>query len=562
MADELVGPEPVLPARTRTVDRPSPAEVVADPVTPAGSAPGVDGVPSVDVAGTDVAEGEDTKKSGGFPSPLGVLLLVLLGVWLLTLVLPSGEYQLDEAGAPIAGSFEEVESPLSFRDSVEDLFFSPINGLYGNQNPETGHVGPFESGRLFGSASVFLFILAIGGFMTVVFKTGSLDLGISHLARRFSTRGPLLIIVLSVLFGVLGSVMSWSDETLGFYALMIPLMLALGYDRVVTVAVVTVAPFAGSIGATVNPFRIGTGSDAAGISMGDGLVLRLILLVLIMAAVIAYTLRYAKKVKDDPSLSLVGHDPEDAELVAQASSQDLRPLSGVDKSVIGILAFTFLLMIFSIIPWGAILNNTVADPVTHETLVEPFSWELGWWLPELTALFMVMAIVIGVVARLGEKETASAFIQGVMDFTGPAILVAIARGVSVLLTNSKTIDTVLNSMEGVVDGRSNVVFVILMCLVAAPLSFLVGSGSAGMALVMPILAPLGDFAGVERSLIVTIYNSIGGILLLILPTNALLMAGLGLARVGFDVYLKFVLPLVGILTGITVAVVVAAAAVS
>jgi len=533
------------------MDGRSAAEVVADPVTPAGSAPGVDGT-----------EGDGGKKKRGFPSPLGVLVLVLVGVWILTLVLPSGEYQLDESGAPIAGSFEEVDAPLSFGESVQDLLFSPINGLYGNQDPETGHVGPFESGRLFGSASVFLFILAIGGFMTVVFKTGSLDLGISHLARRFSTRGPLLIIVLSLLFGVLGSVMSWSDETLGFYALMIPLMLALGYDRVVTVAVVTVAPFAGSIGATVNPFRIGTASDAAGISMGDGLVLRVLLLVLVMAAGITYTLRYAKKVKDDPSLSLVGHDPEDAELAAQASSQELRPLSGTDKAVLGILGFTFVLMIFSIIPWGAILNNTVADEITHETLQEPFWWELGWWLPELTALFMVMAIVIGVVARLGEKETASAFIQGVMDFTGPAILVAIARGVSVLLTNSKTIDTVLNAMEGVVDDRSNVVFVILLCIVAAPLAFLVGSGSAGMALVMPIMAPLGDFAGVDRSLIVTIYNSVGGILLLILPTNALLMAGLGLARVGFNVYLKFVLPLVGILTAITVAVVVVAAAVS
>ncbi len=538
------------PARPRPAGR-SAAEVAADPVTPGGSIPGVDGT-----------EGEEGKKKRGFPSPLTVLLLVLLGVWVLTLVLPSGQYQLDDSGAPIAGSYEQVPSPLSFRDSVEDLAFSPLNGLYGIQDSETGHVGPFNRGTMFGSAQVFLFILAIGGFMTVVFKTGSLDLGISHLARRFSTRGPLLIIVLSVLFGILGSTMSWSDETLGFYALMIPLMLALGYDRVVTVAVVTVAPFAGSIGATVNPFRIGTGSDAAGISMGDGLPLRLVLLVLVMAAVIVYTLRYAARVKADPSTSLVGHDPEDAELVAQASDQELRALSGTDKAVIAILAGTFLLMIFSIIPWGAILNNTVADPVTHETITEAFSWELGWWLPELTALFMVMAVVIGVVGRLGEKDTASAFIQGVMDFTGPAILVAIARGVSVLLTNSKTIDTVLNSMEGIVDGRSSIVFMVLVSIVSAPLAFLVGSGSAGMALVMPILAPLGDFAGVDRSLVVTAYNSIGGILLLILPTNALLMAGLGLARVGFDVYLRFVLPLIGILTAITMAVLLAGVAVS
>jgi uncharacterized ion transporter superfamily protein YfcC len=532
----------IAPARLRPVDSRGPAEVAADPVTPEGIAPGVDGCQ---------AEG---RKKRGFPSPLTVLLLVLVGVWLLTLVLPSGEYQIGEDGAPVSGSFEEIDSPLSFWESVQDLLLSPVNGLYGIQDLDTGQVGPFNSGVLFGSVSVFMFILAIGGFMTVVFKTGSLDLGIARLAHRFSTRGPLLIIVLSVVFGILGSTMSWSDETLGFYALMIPLMLSLGYDRIVTVAVVSIAPFVGSIGSTVNPFRIGIGSDAAGVSLGDGLVLRLVLLVLVMVATITYTLRYAKRVKTDPSSSLVGHDPEDAKLVAQGASDDLRTLTGTDKAVIGILSVTFLLMIFSIIPWGAILHNTVVDPVTHETTTEPFPWELGWWLPELTVLFAVAAIVVGVAGRLGEKDTASAFIQGVMDFAGPAFLVAVARGVSVVLTNSKTIDTVLNAMEGVVDGRSSIVFVVLMVIVSAPLAFLVGSGSAGMALVMPILAPLGDFADVDRSLVVTTYNSIGGILLLVLPTNALLMAGLGLARVGFDVYLRFVLPLVGILTGVTVAV--------
>lgn len=547
MSSAVEDTEHVEPARLRAVDNRGIAEIVADPVTPEGTAPGVDGT-----------DGEGKPKRG-FPSPLTVLLLVLVGVWLLTLILPSGQYQVDEGGAPIPGSFQEVDSPLDFGESVQDLLLSPVNGLYGIQDPTTGHVGPFNSGTLFGSASVFMFILAIGGFMTVVFKTGSLDLGIARLAHRFRARGALLIVALSIVFGILGSTMSWSDETLGFYALMIPLMLALGYDRIVTVAVVSVAPFVGSIGSTVNPFRIGIGSDAAGVSIGDGVVLRLVLLVLVMGATIWYTLRYAKRVKADPAASIVPHDPEDAELVAQGASDDLRPLTGRDKAVISILTFTFVLMIFSIIPWGSILNNTVVDPVSHETISKAFSWELGWWLPELTVLFGIAAVVIGLVARLGEKETASAFIQGVMDFTGPAFLVAVARAVSVVLTNTQTIDTVLNAMEGVVEGRSTIVFILLMAVVSAPLAFLVGSGSAGMALVMPILAPLADFAGIDRSLIVTTYNSVGGILLLLLPTNALLMAGLGLARVGYNLYLNFVLPLVGILTGLTLAVLVVGA---
>jgi uncharacterized ion transporter superfamily protein YfcC len=122
--------------------------------------------------------------------------------------------------------------------------------MYGIQDHETGHVGPFNKGQMFGSVEVFLFILSIGGFM---FSTGALDLGIHHLSSRFRERGPLLIAVRIVLFGLLGSIKGWSDETLGLYAMMVPLMIALGYDRMVTVAVVTVAPLVGALASTINP---------------------------------------------------------------------------------------------------------------------------------------------------------------------------------------------------------------------------------------------------------------------------------------------------------------------
>ncbi len=497
---------------------------------------------------------DQAKPKRGFPSPLSILLGVLVGVWLLALVIPSGRYDFDADGRPIPGSFHFIESGLTFGDRVADLLLAPINGMLGILDTATGMVGPFNAGILFGSAQVFLFIVAIGGFMTVVFETGALDRGIGALAHRFSTRGPVLIVVLSILFGFLGSVMSWSDESLGFFALMIPLMLALGYDRLVTVAVVTIAPFVGSIGATVSPFRIGIGSDGAGVTLGDGIVLRVILFVVTLAAMIIYTLRYARKVQSDPSASIVGISAEDADLAAQAHGGDAPKLSGRDISVLSVLAFTFGLLIFSIVPWGAILNNTKVDPITHDTLVNPFAWELGWWLPELSALFIVMALVVAVVGRIGEKRYASAFMRGVADFVGPAFLVVLARGVSVILTNTKTIDTILNAMEGWVSGTHSVVFILLLVLITLPLNFLVGSGSAGMALVMPILAPLGDFAGVDRSLVVTTYNAIGAWFNLILPINAILMAGLALAKVGFDKYIKFITPLMAILLGLTVAI--------
>ena len=530
---------------------PGPVEQVGDPtVRDAELSPAMRAADPIDPDNLVI---DDEPKKSKFPTPLGLLIMIAVGVWLLALILPSGQFEIDDSGRPIPGSFQEIDSPLTFGESVSDLVLSPVNGFYGIQDPETGQVGPFNSGILFGSAQVIVFILMIGGFMTVVFRTGALDVGIGKLAHRFSTRGPVLIILLSIVFGLLGSFISWSDETLGFYALMIPLFLALGYDRMVVVAVVTVAPFVGSIGSTINPFRIGIGSDAAGVSIGDGLILRILLFALVMAATIVYTLRYAKRVQASPDLALVPHDPVDAELVEAAGGESPQ-ISRQQGIVIGLVVFTFGLLVFSIVPWGSILNNTIVDPVTHETISEAFSWELGWWLPELSAMFIVMAIVIGAVARLGEKETANAFIRGVVDFTGPAILVAFARGVSVILTNTKTIDTVLDSMEGFVGGRSSVVFVILLAVVSVPLAFLVGSGSAGMALVMPILAPLGDFAGVDRSLVVTTYNSVGAILLLVLPTNVILVAGLSLARVPIGAYFKFIGPLVGMLSAITLAV--------
>lgn len=501
---------------------------------------------------------ESEKKPKDFWQPLTILGLVILAVWVASLFIPAGVYDMDEVGSPVPGSFHFVEAPLSGGEHLVNLVLSPVNGLYGIQG-EDGQVRPFGSGRLFGSAQVFLFILAIGAFMTVVFATGALDLGIAHLAHRFKDQGAILIIVLSILFGVLGSVMSWSDETLGFYALLVPVVLALGYDRMVAVAVITVAPFVGVIGSTVNPFRIGVGSDAAGVSIGDGLPLRVVMFVLTMAAMIIYTLWYAKRVKRDASTSIVGIDEADAEYAAEASDTKLDPLTGRHKLIIGLVGFTFAMLIFSIVPWSAIFNPTTYDPVTLEQIPNVFGWELGWWLPELTALFLVMAVVVGMVGRLGESGIAKNMLKGAVDFTGPAVLVFVARAVSVILTNTQTLDTVLNTMEGFVSGTSNIVFIILMTIVSLPLGFLIGSGSAGMALVMPILGPLGDFAGIDRSLVVTIYNSVGGWLLLFVPTNALLMAGLALGRVGFGKYLKFMMPLLGILGAIIIVVQVAGA---
>ncbi len=481
-----------------------------------------------------------------FPSPITILTCVLVLVWIATFFIPAGEYTHDPAGSPVAGSFRYIDPPLDFVGRIEDLLLAPVNGMYGVQDPATGQVGPSNKGVMFGSVGVFLFILSIGGFMGVVFATGALDLGIHHLSHRFRGRGALFIAILMLLFGTLGSIKGWSDETLGLYAMMVPLMIGLGYDRMVTVAVVTVAPFVGALASTINPFLTGIGSSKAAVTLADGIGLRLALLALTLAATIGYTLWYAARVKANSSKSLSGIDDEDKAL-ATADAELPEPLGATHAAVIALVFFTFGLLAFSIVPWGALLNNATVDPYTEKTANSPLWWELGWWLPELSALFFVMAIVAALVGRLPEETAAKAFVKGVTDFTGPAFLVTVARSVSVVMTNTKTIDTVLHSMEGLLTGASSAVFVLLTFLGSLPLSFLVGGGAAGTALTMPVLAPLGDFAGVDRALVITTWGAAAGWLRLIAPTNAILVAGLALAKVGFDEYIKFIVPLMGVL---------------
>jgi uncharacterized ion transporter superfamily protein YfcC len=478
-----------------------------------------------------------------FPSAFTVIVIVLFGVWLLTFLIPAGRYDVDDEGAPIPGTYEEVPAPLDFADRVKDLFFAPINGLYGIEDSETGFVDPDASGLLYGSAGVFLFVLAIGMFITVMFATGALDRGIARLAYAVRTRGWLLIVAIMAVFSLLGTVEGMAEETLGFYGLVVPLMLALGYDRMVAVGVIIVGAGVGVMGSTVNPFSIGIASGFADVSIGDGIALRFAMWITFTAVAMAYVLRYAQKIKAQPEASLVGFAPGDREQAVAATTTEPAPLTGRHKVVLGAIVLTFAFMIFSIIPWSQIVEGPDADP---------YAWELGWWFPELTALFLVAAIVLGIVGGLGETTLTETLTRGAGDFIYPALVIVLARGVSVVMNNNEIIDTVLHSMEGAVDGLSATMFAIGVFLVNIPLAFLIPSTSGHATLAMPILAPLADFAGVERSLVITAWNAASGWINLITPTSAVVMGGLALAKVGYDRYIRFVAPLLGILFVLTV----------
>ena len=199
---------------------------------------------------------------------------------------------------------------------------------------------------------------------------------------------------------------------------------------------------------------------------------------------------------------------------------------------------TFAFMIFAIVPWAQVIHGPDA---------KSYGFQLDWYFPELAALFIVMAIVIGLVAGLGEKGMTDTIVSGAGDFISVGLIIVLARGVTVIMNNAKITDTVLHSLEGVVSGTPKWVFAPLVFLVNIPLAFLVPSSSGHAALAVPVLAPLADFANVRRGLVVTGFQSASGWMNLFTPTSAVVMGGLALAKVKYNRYLRFIAPLLGIL---------------
>lgn len=514
------------------------------------------------------------KRRFQFPSAVTSLVFVTVLVWVAVIFIPAGRYDTAADGSPKPGTFREVEAPLSAGERVEQLILAPINGTYGLRNPDSEFVSTETVGAMFGQIGVIVFIMAIGAFISVSFATRSLEVAIGALANRLRSRGWLLIAAVMVLLSMLGSTMGFSVETLGFYALFIPLMAALGYDRLTTSAMVIVGALTGVMASTVNPFSIGVAAGEAGVSIGDGIGLRLVLWVVLTGMSVAWVLRYAGRVKRDPSRSIVGFDDPDGSEASATDHmvEDLEhdpgiadmKMTGTQKWVLAITVAAFGLMIFSVIPWSSIFSGTTgpADYYgLHETAAKPYWFELNWWFPQLAMLFVIASILVGVVTRMGEKETVRLIAAGASDMMGPALVVLLAGGVSVLMTNTQTLDTILHSMEQLVQGTSSGGFAVIVVVVNAALAVVIPSSSGHATLAMPLLSPLADFAGVSRSTTITAWITGHGLTLLWSPTSVVVVGGLAIAKVRYDHYLRFIWPLLLAMLVVSTVIIAIAAAV-
>ena len=442
-------------------------------------------------------------KNFRMPTAYTILLLLLVLVAAATWIIPAGSY--DRAGeTPVAGTYHAVEQQPQ---GAGDVILASFQGFYD-------------------AVDVALFILMVGGFLGVVMATGAIDAGVSNVVRLLGGREIFLIPVLMILFSLGGTSFGMWEETMAFYPLLIPVFTAAGYDPLVGISVVLLGSGAGVLASTVNPFATGIASGFAGVSLGDGLVVRIIMLVVFDAAAIWYVMAYAARVRNHPERSLT------AGLAPAGTAKkggDIPALDGRRKLVLALFALVFLVMIYAVIPF-----DEIGLPIPT----------LSWWFPEPSGLFFVGGAVIGLAYGLGEEKTAETFVAGASELVGVALIIGISRGITVLMDGGQITDTVLYWGERALEGTGSVAFLVLVYLIYLPLSVLIPSSSGLATLSIPIVAPLGQFAGVGGELIVTAFQSASGLVNIVTPTAAVVMGGLALGNVPYDRWLKFVWKLI------------------
>lgn len=449
-----------------------------------------------------------------FPSAYTILMLLTVVMAILTWTIPGGQYQMENNETlgrmvPMVGTYHSIAANPQ---GVVDILMAPIQGFYDPLSYTARAV------------DVALFVLVIGGFLAVVTNTGAIDAGIAGTMQRLDGREKWMIPILMGLFALGGTVYGMAEETIPFYALLIPVMIAAGYDSIVGVAIIMVGAGIGCLGSTINPFATVIASNAAEINFMEGFALRATILVLGWLACVIYVMRYAEKVKQNPELSLVAHQRESNLSHFLHSKQQQTPeFTTTRKIILAIFGITFAIMM-----WGVSIA--------------------GWWMAELSALFIGSSIVVGLVARMSEAEITDSFVDGARDLLGVALIIAIARGLVVVMDNGNITHTILNYAEGLLVGLHQVAFINAIYWIEAVMCLVVPSSSGLAVLSMPILAPLADFAGVSRELVVTAYQSASGLPNLVTPTSGVVMGGLAIGRVAYPIWLKFIGPLLAVLT--------------
>lgn len=472
---------------------------------------------------------ETSKKKRGMPSSFTILLALLAIVAVVTVIV-SGT----SGGAVTAAR-------------LSDFCTAPIKGFAD-------------------ALPVCLFVMILGGFLGMMTETGALDNGIAVLVQKLKGNEIMLIPVLMLIFSLGGTTYGMCEETVPFYALLAATMMAAGFDPMVGAATVLLGAGCGCLGSTVNPFAVGAAVDAltgVDIAVNQSIIIGLgaVLWIVTTAMSIVFVMNYAKKVKADKGSTILSmqelKDAEEAHGKAASEVHKEVKLTGRQKGVLIAFAFTFVVMIVGFIPL-ADLNEGVANffdagavyDADGNAVVQGWSalitgLPIGqWYFDEASTWFFLMAILIGIIGGLSEKQIVNTFITGAADMMSVVLVIALARGISVLMANTGLDVFVLDAAANALAGLSGVIFAPMSFLVYFGLSFLIPSTSGMATVSMPIMGPLAVKLGFSPEVMVMIFSAAIGVVNLFTPTSGAIMGGLALAKIEWTTWLKFALKLI------------------
>jgi len=483
-------------------------------------------------------------KKRTFPSAQSILLIIAALVALLTWIIPSGQYAsltYDKAEnvfiVTTRGSTENlaatsqtlktlnVQIPLENFTSGAIYKSISIPGTYKITVSRPQGFFEFVQAPIKGiieTADIIFLVLIIGGIVGIVEKSGAFSAGIHRLSESLKGREYILIISTTLLTALGGSTFGFGEEGIAFLPILIPLFLAAKYDAIVPIACVFLGSQVGTMTATTNPFSTILASDAAGILWTTGLQGRITMFVICVTITIVYILRYATKVKTTPSKSVIFNQKDKVEKLFSLSQNIATPqLTNRLKLILFIFSLCFVIMVVGVIM-------------------------LDWWFVEMTTVFFVGAILIGIIAKMKETAFIDAFMKGAGALLGVAFIIGLARGISILMTDGLISDTILYHASGLTEGMEKGIFINALFGVYNLLTFFVSSTSGMAVLTIPVIAPLAETVNIGREVIVNAYQYGNGLFNLINPTS-LILAFLGVAQIGYDRFLKFLWPLMVIL---------------
>lgn len=455
------------------------------------------------------------EKRSKIPHTYAIIFIIIILATVASYFVPAGQFErveVDGKTLVVAGSYETIESnPVSFFDMFKAI-------------PQGMSKG----------ATIIFYIFLVGGAFGIIRETGTIEAGINKVVRKLERREKLLIPFTMFVFSIAGATTGMSEESIIFVPIGIAIARAIGYDAITGTAMISLGAASGFIGGMMNPFTVGVAQSMAELQLFSGIGFRFVVYVFILALAIFYVMRYAAKVKKDPTKSIV------YELELKAKQQKEQQ----DPNTLPVFNIRHALVLL-IIVGGLGLN-----------MYGVFKWE--WYLTELTASFIIIGFAAGIIGGLRINKMFDSFVDGMKLVAFGALIVGFARAILVVLENGLIIDTMINSLAALIGSLPGTLNAVGMFFVQVITNFFIPSGSGQAATTMPIMVPLADLLGIERQVAVLAFQYGDGVTNSIIPTSAALMGYLAVAGIPYDRWVKFVWKLIaGWLVITTIALIVA-----